>query len=610
MASASSDPPFKVKALYDYASGHDDDLNFSADEVITVTAIEDADWYYGEYKDKATGEQKEGIFPMNFVERIVVEVPARPVRSGGARKKSIAEPQREPEYHQPEPPTPAAEPENEDTQASLPSVRSPSPPPGPPVEPPEATQVPSTAAPKPTDVSPPQEAPQQSKPIITQSPVEQPRSTPASPPTASPTSKPTATSPGDKSKPPPPDKPSSSSFKDRLALFNKGNAVPITPFDPHKPRADFPKKKFVPPPPSKNSYVPPPISHASKPKRDEETPALAPPAEAPVKSSVELERDPEENKPKQSLKERIAMLQTQQLNAQAIAGEKPKRPPKPKRGPSERTVGDEGEVASPISPEDEQPRKSHDAARPQTPKGLDPHEQEIVPAKAKRSMEIRREEIHDDSSAGEGDVSSAASMEHREQLRVKHTVPAQQSDFGDDEGGNDTPDPPDSDDEEEEQEEIDPEVARKIALRDRMMKLSGGMGMHGVFGAPMGMPMGGPPPPPGKKKKAPVKSEQDQPRKSHDGHDEEPESRSPEIARPVQLPFALPKVTSQAAEEPGNLDENELPAAPGKISQDSSRRGSIDVDERQPIHVDKPHGPRDMPRVSESSAGKTKFTSS
>lgn len=595
MASASSNPPFKVKALYDYTSGHDDDLSFNADETITVTAIEDADWYYGEYKDKATGEQKEGIFPTNFVEKIVVEVPARPVRSGGARKKSIPDSQQAEQHHHAELPTPTEEPENTEAQAPPAAARSATPPPAaPPVEQPKAVQSPAAATTKPAEASEPPPA-QQPKPPPTHSPVEPPQANPASPPSAPATSKPAATSSSEKSKPPPPDKPSSSSFKDRLALFNKGSAAPLAPFDPHKPRADFPKKKFVPPPPSKNSYVPPPISHVAKPRRDEET--LPPPAEPPVKSSVELERDPEENKPKQSLKERIALLQTQQLNAQAISGEKPKRPPKPKRVPSDRAAGEEAEITSPISPEDEQPRQSLEVARPQTPKGVEEHEHETpVPAKAKRSVEIRRDEIHEESSAGEADVSSAASAERREepQARIRRPAPAQQSDFGDDEGGNDTPDPPDS--EEEEQDDVDPEVARKIALRDRMMKLStaGGMGMHGVFGAPMGMPMGAPPP----KKKTSVKAEHEKPRKSHDGHEEELEPRSPEVAAPVQLPFALPKAQAPPVEE-SEPEEKDVTPVPRRISPDISRRGSVD-EERQPAHADKPHGPRPMPNESRS----------
>ncbi|KAJ4313893.1 assembly of actin patch protein, partial [Neodidymelliopsis sp. IMI 364377] len=58
---------YKVKAVYDYASPHDDDLSFSTGQIITVTEEEDADWYVGEYTDDA-GTTHDGLFPRNFVE--------------------------------------------------------------------------------------------------------------------------------------------------------------------------------------------------------------------------------------------------------------------------------------------------------------------------------------------------------------------------------------------------------------------------------------------------------------------------------------------------------------------------------------------------------------
>lgn len=58
--------PFKAVAQFPYESEYDDDLNFCKDQVITITSIEDDEWYYGEYND-STGELKEGIFPRSFV---------------------------------------------------------------------------------------------------------------------------------------------------------------------------------------------------------------------------------------------------------------------------------------------------------------------------------------------------------------------------------------------------------------------------------------------------------------------------------------------------------------------------------------------------------------
>lgn len=65
-------PPFKVKALYAYENDYEDDLTFAAGQIITVTVVEDDQWYTGTY------DGKEGIFPRNFVE-IYNELPPVPV---------------------------------------------------------------------------------------------------------------------------------------------------------------------------------------------------------------------------------------------------------------------------------------------------------------------------------------------------------------------------------------------------------------------------------------------------------------------------------------------------------------------------------------------------
>ncbi|KAG7195315.1 uncharacterized protein KQ657_003843 [Scheffersomyces spartinae] len=65
-------PPFKVKALYTYENDYEDDLTFSAGQILTVTVVEDDQWYTGTY------DGQEGIFPRNFVE-IYHELPPVPV---------------------------------------------------------------------------------------------------------------------------------------------------------------------------------------------------------------------------------------------------------------------------------------------------------------------------------------------------------------------------------------------------------------------------------------------------------------------------------------------------------------------------------------------------
>ncbi|GCF01357.1 hypothetical protein ZYGM_000978 [Zygosaccharomyces mellis] len=58
--------PFHVVAQFPYSSDFDDDLTFDKDQVITVTSIEDDQWYFGEFKS-LDGVLYQGIFPKGFV---------------------------------------------------------------------------------------------------------------------------------------------------------------------------------------------------------------------------------------------------------------------------------------------------------------------------------------------------------------------------------------------------------------------------------------------------------------------------------------------------------------------------------------------------------------
>lgn len=590
MANTSTAPPFKVKALFDYASPHDDDLNFPADEIITVTEEEDADWYYGEYTEKSSGGLKQGIFPKNFVERIVVELPPRPTRpGGGGRKKPLEEHHQEPqqeEYGGKSPPygSPQSNAERApavnttSTSSSRPSTSS-------------TMTSPITSSAKQLEIrSPPRfvEEPRQeerwatpaSPPPAPRQPVFAPK--PAPPPTAE-EKKPAS------NKPPPPEKPSS--FKDRLALFNKASAAPISPYNPHKPPVNFIKKPFVAPPPSKNSYVPPPNQHVAKPKRDEDTNYIrAEPTEDTSRRSTEQERAAaEEERPKLALKDRIALLKTQQLDPSGggLGGGKPKRPPKPKRAENEQTTTEDVSHSALVVEEPYQSRKSHDSAR-------DPEEHEDP--HPKRSIDIPRDE---ESSAGDADASSLAEEHTAHKPRPGTAQREDKSDDGDDEGANDdTPDVPSEDDDDD--SEIDPEVARKIAIRERIAKMSGGMGMHGMFGAPMGMPMGGMPAPPPKKKKKPVQEYE-----GGEEVEERPTTSHSTQAAPVALPFATQRVQSppvvEREEEESDEEQEEARDFGKKIRDERASEDEADIEDLKPqpsvpqsppMH---PMGPRPMP---------------
>lgn len=240
--------PFKVKAIYEYASEHDDDLKFSIGQIITVTEEEDDDWYVGEYVDDA-GAKQEGIFPRNFVEKYEPTAPPRPTRT---RTKKDAEHAPAPAGSSEEPATPTLAsptepaPKVEDESAF-------------PREAKAAVSRPRGGAPSAPPPKPAEPLPKAAEPTAPSSPPA-PKAAPAAP--SSPTaSKPAPAPPKPNPGPPAPseEKPIGS-FRDRIAAFNKAAAPPVAPFKPSglsSSSGAFVKKPFVAPPPSRNSYVPP-----------------------------------------------------------------------------------------------------------------------------------------------------------------------------------------------------------------------------------------------------------------------------------------------------------------------------------------------------------------
>lgn len=560
---ASPDPPFKVRAIFDYESTHDDDLNFVAGETITVTSVEDAEWYYGEYTDKLTGAKRQGIFPMNFVERLVVEVPARPSRTRKAPE--------------PEPVTEA------------PAVGAPSPVPAPVSQPIAGPTPKAAAAPTYKQDEPPTPKLQ---PVVASSPPA-PKSVKQSSPEPA----------KQKSPPPPPAEKSAgvaSSFRDRIAAFNKqadaqAPVKPAAPWGAPGPKASFVKKPFVAPPPSKNAYIPPIVSHVPKPRRDEDAPrdVAEPTSPAPAAEEAPAVKI-------SSLKDRIAALQHMQLDP---AGKPKPKPPKPKpRTESEGSATGPNPVAeqvqaAPTLPEEEGDGLGNIGKEAVAARNVELEEaiqikdiiipeQSAISARAKKSVEMRRTAagVGDEGaeSAGDADVSSSGGHDI-EVPRPKATAGKaarrgqEKDDDGDDEGVNDGP--PESPDEEEaekeeEVEKIDPEVARRIAIRERMMKMSGGMGMHGmVFGGPPGV--GGMP-----KKKAP------EGRTSGESERREEEQRPVPAMVPI-FPmggFGLPSMKPLTAKQPESEVKEDIDSEAGgevaatgkKTSQEHTNEEAVD----------------------------------
>jgi hypothetical protein len=485
--------PFKVKAIFEYTSPHEDDLHFPEGQIITVTEDDEEDWYTGEYVDPS-GVKQSGIFPRNFVEKFEPTAPPRPTRTARP-KKEVEAPSAVPEPALQSPVVKDSSNEQPRTEARDRSVN--------------------------TEVSQP--APQHSEqaPPPTSRPVEVlPAAASAAPKSVS-----------AKSPPPPVSEKPGGSFRDRIAAFNKSAAPPPAPFKPgglSAGGASFIKRPFVAPPPSKDAYVPLPREPApQRIYRRSEDPEIAAKevenqeiAEKAGLAPTTAEGEEEDLPKPTSLKERIALLQKQQAeqaarHADAVQKkEKPKRPAKKRTDSHNVTEEQEGEEAA-LEKQDSHTtvgKKSMDsgqddssAPRPVT-RRKSSKGPPAVPGLPRDSFGDGNEA--DMSGAGdETDPTEEASTGRDESddkpkarpVSHAHQAPASSRDpenvDDDEERGNGEEG---AEEDEEEEDDIDPEVRRKEELRARMAKMSGGMGMHGIFGA--GMPMPGPGLPPPKKK--------------------------------------------------------------------------------------------------------------
>ncbi|KAL6866729.1 hypothetical protein J3F83DRAFT_766315 [Trichoderma novae-zelandiae] len=543
---------FRVKALYEYSSPHEDDLNFPAGQVIAVTDDDDADWYGGEYVDDA-GVKREGIFPRNFVEKFEPVAPPRPVRKHKQEPDAAAAPAAEDAAARSTPPPGDVASEPSPKRVAEPVKHSQ------PAEPP-APAAAAAAAPVPVPAAVPAPTP---RPTAAPAPVPVPL--PTSPKSADPpaSTAPAAGAPKPKFAPPPvSEKPSS--FKDRIAAFNKSAAPPPAPFKPSglsgAGASGFIKKPFVAPPPSRNAFVPPPreapaarlYRRDEDPEIKEQVAEIQGQAEKAGLTAPEAQKEDEEDQPKPtSLKERIALLQKQQMeqaqrHADALAKkEKPKKPPPPKkRMDSQASVLTEAAEGS-EAPE----RKDADEAAPRVSTEAAPSEPAPLPPRPQLDPSTT-ETAADEAASGaaaeaDGDdnasrrlskipttSSSAAPAADVEQPATEETVEEEQ------EGG---------EEEEEEEEEVDPEVRRREELRARMAKMSGGMGFHGMFGAPA-PPMGGGLP----KKMAPKP-----PTKSAVTREEDltPPPRAPPVPTMMALPgMGLPVKPAEETAKTGEPD--------------------------------------------------------
>ena len=529
--------PFRVKAVYEYASAHEDDLSFSIGQIITVVEEEDTDWYGGEYVDDA-GVKHEGMFPRNFVEKFEPTAPPRPIRT---RTNKTAD----------APAAPVTSPEEPPLQSPLSPKET-----GPKPQESAAREVPAAS---PTISSAPIAS--VSKPAAPVPIVSSPPAVPAVTEEAGPSSPPTTRAPPAQKKPggpaPPAEKPTTDSFRDRIAAFNKPAAPPVAPFKPgglSQGGVGFIKKPYVAPPPSKNAYVPPPrdVPVAKIYRRDEDPEIKEREAENQesaekaglVPGATANDGDDEDQPKPLSLKERMALLQKQQVDqaqrhADAAAKkEKPKRPPK-KRLVSQEGPADGADLAypPPLERRDTEETGNRTSLEESQPPRM-PH-----PPRRKSSKGPVAEDGNEADMSGAGDTTEGQEDEETEKEdsdektrntpRVAGGVPPPAADGEEDEE--------DEEDEDEDDDE-DPEIRRKEELRQRMAKMSGGMGMYGMFGPPGLMPMSGGAPAPPKKKK-PQTAE----RRPSEPADEGPSPSTQ--APPVPTMMALPGMSVRRSEE-------------------------------------------------------------
>lgn len=477
---AGPSPPYQVKALYEYSSPHDDDLSFPDGQIITVTDEEDADWSYGEYLDVA-GVKQEGLFPRNFVKKHEPETPPRPSRSN--RQKKDIEP--------------------------IPAALH-----GAPIHEPEISQAPAQEIAPEILVS---DAPTLHEEFHTHQPDhDQSAKLPTTP---SSQMQPSTTA---KTVPQSAAKPTSGSFRDRINAFNKPAAAPVAP----KPGpavssggTGFVKKSFVAPPPSKNAYVPPPKEvppqRIYRREEDPEVPTQVTggeSAERPFNSDTIALAEGEDQPKPTSLKDRIALLQKQQMEQAARHAEaaqkkdKPKRPPKKRMESQERTaqteddgpnfekvtsVGTAGSGTAEMPVEDT-PAEPSSSLRQQKLRESGPAQSPTM-----ASLKGFQSDTNDADQSGAGDTEDGEDLstsrdDSDEKSRVTAPAdlnrapqaPSREPDVGDEEDEADDVEG----DEENEEEDVDPEVKRRMEIRERMAKMSGGMGMAGMFGPPGGMP--------------------------------------------------------------------------------------------------------------------------
>jgi hypothetical protein len=421
--------PYFAKALYEFKSDYEDDLSFSAGQLIKVTAVEDDEWLTGEYSD-AAGALKSGMFPKNFVSELVSEGKDEAEQPGKAadgedNKKGVNNGQGVSQVPS----------QSEYVEKDLPADTVKSSRTGGSIE--TATSVKSGVS--------------QEEPITSPIHKEGKRSS------------------------------FSHAFSSKVSTFDSGAPIPTplssNPFAKEGHKSDVRPyqghSSYIPPSinktttPSKtnnshSSYVPPPLGK-SKHQQDAEANIANPP---PVADKTNDHFAEEEEGPKLSLKERIALLQKQQAEEaerKAAAAAKKKQQKEAKAG-------------STAKPTQEPIIASHDATNgDEEAESTILKKEEPVPEIPRNFVDLTKEEPKTQPI----EISDSEDIQEEGETQEPETIEGHDDDEEDDL----------SSDEEDEEE------AKRTALRQRMAKLAGAGGMYGPQGGfnPFGMPTGGAP---------------------------------------------------------------------------------------------------------------------
>ena len=484
--------PFRVKAVFEYSSPHEDDLSFGLGQIITVTDEEDNDWYYGEFEEGAT--KKQGLFPRNFVERYEPTTPPRPSRPS-RHKKEAGEEHTIDQDSQPPPIGDSQPPPNEAAPPQAVGQSEPS-------APAEGLGIvggeseASTADIKQEPgIAPPKDGTARSGPPLPAAKKPDSSASPESPPVS-----------------PPPQAPAGGSFKDRIAAFNKPTAPPVAPKKPgnlgQAASSGFVKKPYVAPPPSRNAYVPPPkdnpyasrkVGSGTESTASDQASAEPVSASGPGASAADI---PAEQPKTTSLKDRIALLQQQQLEQAARHAEAAQKREKPKKPPKksisqhsealpESTAGEEEQVEETMGQDDVGSPPSQPLRRVSTTEEASNVSASAVPRVPTMGAHGMHQVASDDGEEeSESRIHQPDAPSERQDADLAHTGPdnapqelAQPTLKRDAHNAASA-----GDSEQEEEESLDPEIKRRMEIRDRMAKMSGGVGMAGMFGAPAGLP--------------------------------------------------------------------------------------------------------------------------